>query len=475
MTTCSTDVVCQLENLIAKQVGPQRYNVWFKNATRFSFADGFVRIGVPNQFIGGWLENHYSGTIQKAAREVTGKDLEVAFGIDTELARSLRKKQPDLQVDYVADNSDRMARHCKQQGVPPVVPKLRGRFDGFVVGDSNRLAHTTALAVARHPATQFNPLFIHGACGLGKTHLLQAIHNCIHEDKPELTCVCVTGEDFTNQFVYAVKSNERDAFRHRYRLVDVLIIDDIHFLAHKRATQEEFLHTFNTISEHGKQVVMASDAHPKLIGHLSESLVNRFVSGMVVKIDSPGKSLRVGILKQRVERMNRAIPEAVIECIAERFSSNVRELEGALLQLIAMAEVTGEPLTPALADKAIDNLVQHTLPVLHLSHIEAIVSIYFGLAPADLHTSRKPRTIALARGIVMYLARKHTSMSYPEIGRHMGNKNHSTVILANRRIAKYLKENSQVCWTTPCGEKQASIRQLMQELEEQLSQANGSV
>jgi chromosomal replication initiator protein len=471
VTTCSADPVCQLENVIADRVGPQRFKVWFKNATRFAFADGYVKVAVPNQFIGGWIENHFSDTIRQAAEQVTGRNLQVAFGIDTELSRTLRKRQSDSQVDFVANNPERVARQQKRQGIPPAGPALRGRFDDFVVGDSNRLAHTTALAVAQNPATQFNPLFIHGACGLGKTHLLHAVCNAVQEQRPELTCVCVTGEDFTNQFVYAVKSGSRDAFRHRYRPVDVLAIDDIHFLANKRATQEEFLHTFNAVAGSGKQVIMASDAHPKLIGHLSDSLVNRFVSGMVVKIEPPDRALRAGILRQSAARMQRDIPDAVIEHIAERFSANVRELEGALLRLVALSEVTHQSPTLALAEQALRDLVQHTLPVLHLSHIESIASIYFGLTPADLHSSRKTRTIALARGIVIYLARRHTTMSYPEIGRHLGNKNHSTGILANRRITQALNADDAVRWMVPTGEKEARIRQIVQELEEQLIQS----
>ena len=474
MTTCSADAVCQLETLIAERVGPQRFKVWFKNATRFTVADGFVKVAVPNQFIGGWIESHFCDTIREAAEAVTGRAMDVAFGIDADLAKSLRKKQPDSQVDFVANNPERVARYHKRRGGLPPASELRGMFDDFVVGDSNRLACSTALAVAEDPAARFNPLFIHGACGLGKTHLLHAICNHVKERRPELVCVCVTGEDFTNQFVYAVKSGERDAFRHRYRPVDVLVIDDIHFLANKRATQEEFLHTFNAVAGQGKQVVMASDAHPKLIGRLSESLVNRFVSGMVVKIESPEKALRVGILKKWARQMKCPAPDDVVELIAERFSSNVRELNGALLKLVALADVSGEPLTLATAREAIRDLVEHTLPVLRLSNIESVVSIYFGLTPADLHTSRKTRTIALARGIVMYLARKYTNMSYPEIGRHMGNKNHSTVILANRRIAKLISEDRIVIWMTPSGAKEARIRQVTEELEGQMSQDNGS-
>ena len=474
VSICATDPVCQLETLIAERVGPQRFKVWFKNATRFTFAEGFVKVGVPNHFIGGWLENHFADTICKAAEDLTGRKLEIAFGVDPDLAKSLRKKQPDSQVNYVETNPDRVARHQKRLGTPPGTPALRGRFEDFVVGTTNRLAYSTALAVAQAPATQFNPLFIHGECGLGKTHLLNAICNAIKELHPELTWLCVTGETFTNHFVYSVRSGERDSFRHRYRNVDVLVIDDIHFLAHKRATQEEFLHTYNSIADLGKQVVMASDAPPQLIGHLSPSLVTRFVSGMVVRIEPPNRELRMDILKRRAARMHCSIPEEVLAYVAERYCANVRELEGALLKLAAMADVSGSPLSVSLARKVLEDMIERTLPVLHLANIESAAAIYFGLTPADLHTARKTRTISLSRGIAMYLARKHTSMSYPEIAAHMGNKDHTTVIQAERRIAKFLAKDEVVRWLTPSGEKEARLKELMEELEGQLGQANGN-
>jgi chromosomal replication initiator protein len=471
---CAPDAISRLENSIAEKLGPQRYKVWFKNATRFTFANGYLRVGVPNLFIGGWIENHFMDTIAEAAQEVTGTRPEVCFSIDPTLAKKMGKKQPDSQVAFAAKNPEREARCQMRSGAAPPAKPLKGRLEAFVVGTPNRMAYAAAQTVAEQPAAQYNPLFIHGGCGLGKTHLLQGICNRLRQTRPDLICEFVSGEDFTNRFVYAVKGGKRDAFQRRYRSVDVLVIDDIHFFANKRATQEEFLHTYNTIDAAGRQVVMSSDAHPKMIGHLSDSLVTRFVSGMVVKIDSPDLATRAEILRRKARQMEFTVPEPVIQFVAERVRANVRELEGALLRLLAYTQVSGDPLTVATGEQCLRDLIEQTLPVVRLSDIESIVAIYFGLTPADLHTSRKTRTIALARGIAMYLARKHTDMSFPEIGRFMGNKDHSTVILANRRIRRLLEADDKARWMTPSGERERKITELMEELEEQLGRGGGS-
>jgi len=468
VTVHGTDFVSQMETLIAEKVGPQRFKVWFKNATQFHLTDGYVKVGVPNMFIGGWIENHFSEVITNAAKEITGQELILSFSIDPALSKHLKKRQLDSQVTFMASNPERVAREQRRNGPALQSKKLRGKIDDFVVGPSNQLAFGCANSVIENPGTQFNPLFIHGGCGLGKTHLLHAIHNSLKENNPELQCIYVTGEEFTNHFVYSIKSNNRDAFRHRFRNVDALLLDDIHFLANKKATQEEFLHTFNAIDSSGKQVVMASDTHPKLIGNLSESLVSRFVAGMVVKIDPPTFEARVRILQRRCEQMRKDIPGPVLEYVASKITSNVRELEGALLKLFAFASISHQTITLALAQQALQDHLTKTAPIVKLSDIESVAAIYFGLTPADLHTSRKTRTIALSRGIAMLLARKHTTMSYPEIGRLIGNKNHSTVILACAKMNRILEEDGTVRWNTPAGEKQPKLRPLIGELEEQL-------
>jgi chromosomal replication initiator protein len=471
---CAPDTVSQLELAIADKIGPQQYKVWFKNATRFTFTDGFLKVAVPNLFIGSWIENHFSETIAEAATGVTGRRPEVSFSIDPKLSRKLRKKQPDSQVKFVANNPEREARLRLRTGAPPPSKPLRGKLSDFVVGPSNRMAYAAAVSVAEHPATCYNPFFVHGGCGLGKTHLLQSVFNRIRQDHPDLVCRFVTGEDFTNQFVYAVKSGNRDSFQHRYRAVDVLIIDDIHFFASKKGTQEEFLHTFNAIDAAGKQVVLSSDAHPKLIGHLSESLVTRFISGMVVRIDSPDLPTRREILRRKADRMNFDVPTEVIEFVAAGVQANVRELEGALLRLLAQVQLEGGALTVETARHCLHDLMKQTGPIIKLSDIESTAAIFFGLTTADLHTSRKTRTIALARGIAMYLARKHTDMSFPEIGRYMGKKDHSTVILASRRIRRLLDADESVRWMTPSGQRERKVKELMEELESQIGKSNGS-
>jgi len=467
------DVVARIQDRIAEMVGPQRYKVWFKNSTQLTLADGFIRVGVPNLFVGSWIENHYADVILGAAKEVTGSDLNVAFAIDAKLLGNIRKRQPDSQADYVAKNAERVARQCRRLGPPPCRP-LKGRFDEFVVGPSNQLAFSAARSVAETPAARYNPLFIHGGCGLGKTHLLQAVCNELAEKRPGCQCQYLSGEEFTNQFVYAVKAGRVDAFRQRYRMLDVLVIDDIHFLANKKATQEEFLHTFNAIDAAGRQVVLSSDTHPKLIGHLSEHLVTRFVSGMVVKIGPPEFDVRCEILRRRAAAMKKTVGEDVIAYIAENLTGNVRELEGALLKLMAFSAISHQPITISLARHALADHLARTKRLLDLNDIASVVAVYFGLTQAELHTSRKTRTIALARGVTMLLARRHTPMSFPEIGRFLGNKNHSTVILACKRLESVLAENGTVCWSTSAGRRQAPLSEILTELEEQLGKRPGS-
>jgi chromosomal replication initiator protein len=463
-----------IDAIVAETVGPQRYKVWFKGSTSFAVTDGFVNVSVPNQFVGGWIERNFTEAIRDAAQRVTGRKLDVVFSIDPILNKTLGKKQPDSQVEFATSNPERVARAQKRLGTPPSAPAPKRSFDDFVVGDSNRLAYTMAEDVAQRPGTQFNPLFIHGGCGVGKTHLLQAVCNRLKDRGQKTNYRYLSGEDFTNQYVFAVKTGEVESFRHRYRHVDVLVIDDVHFFSNKRGTQSEFLHTFNAIDVAGKQLVLASDAHPKMISHLSESLVTRFVSGMVVKIDSPDYETRAEALRRRAKKLGCELPEPVVQHIAEHCSANIRELEGALFKLVALASVTKQPISLGLAVQGLRDLIHRTTSIVRISDIETVVALFFGLRPADLHTSRKSRTIALARSIAMFLTRRHTDMSFPEIGRFMGNKNHSTVLLACRRVDKLIAEDGKARWVSARGESERSVREVLSELEEQLGHSSES-
>lgn len=469
MITPRTDCISTIQSRIAEEIGPQRYKVWFKNATQLTVTDGHLKISTPNAFICGWVEKHFGDTISQVAREVTGSDVQVSFVVEPKLLHSLRKRQLNSQADFIAKNPERVARQYRRTGTPPP-QRLRGRFDDLVVGPANELAVSVVRRIADRDPGAYSPAFIHGGCGVGKTHILQALANCLAEHHPECRWVYVTGDEFTNGFVHALQTRQIESFRQQYRNLDVLIIDDVHFLANKKATQEEFLHTFNAIDGQRKQVVLASDSHPKLIGQFSEHLLNRFVAGMVVRVDVPDFRMRCDILNHR-SRMatSQPVPPEVIAYIAEHLQANVRELEGALLKLIMFSRVSHQPITLSLARHALSDHLARTQRSLGLDDIDQVVATYFGLTPADLHTSRKTRTLALARNIAMYLARKHTRMSFPEIGRFMGDKNHSTVILANRKIERLLHTDEMVSRQTPAGLKEERLREIVERIEEQIA------
>jgi chromosomal replication initiator protein len=339
-----TDEIAAINENIAEKIGQQKFRIWFKNSTRMSLADGYLKVGVPNLFIGSWIENHFANEINEAVRHITGQGVKIIFNIDPELSGSQRRTQLDSQAQAVEKMPPRAPHYgsCKVD-IRKAAP-LKLNLDTFVVGHPNQLAYNAAKTIINERQSPFNPLFIHGGCGLGKTHLLQGICSEWGKKRPAAVWYYVSAEEFTNQFVLALKTKKLDSFRKRFRQADLLAIDDIHFLASKPSTQEEFLHTFNTINMAGKQVVLASDAHPKMIGQLSESLVNRFVSGMVVKIDTPDFGMRCMIIRQRAKAMNRELPDNVVEYTAQNLKTNVRELEGALLKLAAFASLCNEKI-----------------------------------------------------------------------------------------------------------------------------------
>lgn len=459
----------RIRERIAELVGTQRYRVWFHNSTRLSVTDGFLKVGVPNLFIGNWIEKHFSDAIAAAARDVVGRDMQVSYSIEPGLFSQLRKTQLNSQAEFIHRAPQRPARdgRSSSDGDTPDRPRLRGRLDDFVVGPQTELAFGIARGVVQQPGSAYNPVFFHGGCGIGKTHLLHGIANSLSETRPDLRWRYVSGEQFTNEFLLSLKNGKLESFRLRYRELDVLLIDDVHFLSNKRATQDEFLHTYNAIFASGRQVILASDAHPKMIGQLSDSLVNRFVAGVVLKLEPPDFATRCEILRRRAAAMGRPMPDDVIAYVAERIQTNVRELEGALLKLVAAATVMQTEVSVRVARQVLEDHLSRTVPILTVGDIELVVSTFFALTPADLHSSRKSRTVALARNIAMYLAREHTRLSLPEIGRLCGNKNHTTVLLAHRKIRNLHAADSEVEWITPGGTQKRKIRELVGTLEEQ--------
>ena len=314
-------------------------------------------------------------------------------------------------------------------------------FDTFVVGNSNRFAHAAALAVAEAPATSYNPLFLYGGVGLGKTHLMHAIGNSILKKNNSSKVLYVTSEKFTNQLINAIKDNKNEEFRNTYRNVDVLLIDDIQFIAGKERIQEEFFHTFNTLHESGKQIILSSDRPPKEIKLLEDRLKSRFEWGLIADISNPDYETRLAILRKKAQFDNIVIDDMILSNIATKIDSNIRELEGVLNKMIAKSSLTHSPLTMEMAEKAINDIVSQKEKIVSPEYIQEVVAKYFNLNPKDLKSSKRSNDLAYPRQIAMYLCRDIAQMQLAKIGDSFGKRDHTTVMHACRKIEAEIKEN----------------------------------
>ncbi len=489
--------LARLADAIAQRVGPQRFHVWFGNSTRLDLKQDGLEIAVPNDFISEWIGTHFTRPIQEAAHEVLGGPLPVRFCVMPELfgngddksgtTATLGLKPTKLHPTSPVLADGPVTRRVAISPLAPTAPatqspapahtgdmssqyssrpRLRHDLESFIIGPSNQLAMNTAAYVAEFPGAQYNPLFIHGSCGLGKTHLLQGLCKRFIEHHPTKRWMYLTGEEFTNEFLTSLRSNKLDLFRRKLRDLDLLVIDDVHFLSGKKATQEEFLHTFNAIEAMGKQVVLVSDDHPKMISEFGESLVNRFVSGMVVRIDPPNYATRCDILRAIARRNGMTLTEEVAAWIARRVTQNVRELEGAITRIQAHTRLNGQVADVALAMAALGDLDRQLVAPVRPENILQSVCNYFGLEHKDLMSGRRQRTISLARSVAMYLVRKTAKLSFPEIGTRMGKRNHSTVISACRRIERAVAKNESLAWTSSIGDRTEEASELIQRLEE---------
>lgn len=492
----------RLADAIAQRVGQQRFHVWFNNSTRLNLKHDGLEIAVPNDFISEWIGTHFRKPIQDAAHEVLGCSLPVKFNVvpqlfevnvqheesgETVVAKAAAEITPRVSPTLVrkgraGENGTAVMKELRTAPAAGLAtgnrmaegeasafnarPRLRHDIETFVVGPSSQLAYNAAMYVSEFPGVQYNPLFIHGACGLGKTHLLQGLCKKFAEYHPTKRWMYLTGEEFTNEFLSSLRNNKLDQFRRRVRDLDLLVIDDVHFLGGKKATQEEFLHTFNAIEAMGRQVVMASDNHPKLIEEFGESLVNRFVSGMVVRIDPPNFATRCDILRALSDRGKLGLDEEVVHWIARRVTQNVRELEGAVTRIAAHTKLTGRRPDIQMAQEALGDLDKQLVAPVKPEAILQSVCEYFGLEHKDLMSGRRQRTISLARSVAMYLVRKTAKLSFPEIGTRMGKRNHSTVISACRRIERAVHRNEKLVWTSSVGDREEEAQELIQRLEE---------
>lgn len=422
-------------NTLKGELTEVSFNTWIKSIEPISLEDSNLRLGVPNNFTKDILENRYKDLIINSVKSVSNKTYNIDFFIISEEAieKDASTKQEEQKPTLVVN--DEMSAILN--------PKYT--FDSFVIGNSNRFAHAASLAVAESPARAYNPLFIYGGVGLGKTHLMHAIGHYIQNVNSKSKVVYVSSEKFTNELINSIKDDKNVEFRNKYRNVDVLLIDDIQFIAGKERTQEEFFHTFNALYEANKQIILSSDRPPKEIPTLEDRLRSRFEWGLIADIQAPDFETRIAILKKKADVENLNIPNEVMVYIATQIKSNIRELEGALIRIVAYSSLTNREINVDLAAEALKDIISsRNTRQITIELIQDIVSSYYSLKIEDFKSSRRTRNVAFPRQIAMYLCRKLTDTSLPKIGEEFGGRDHTTVIHAYEKISQSLKKDENL-------------------------------
>lgn len=414
---------------IKEQLSRPSYDTWLKSTRPLALKNGVLLVEAPNEFARDWLETRYAELIEQVLENITSSPLEVKFTIST-------TEEADPQ---------RTSRQRKSLSDEPSTSSYlnpKYTFETFVVGDSNRFSHAASLAVAEAPAKAYNPLFIYGDVGLGKTHIMQAIGHYIISHNKDLRVVYVSSETFTNELINSIRDDKTVDFRNKYRNIDILLVDDIQFLAGKERTQEEFFHTFNALHESNRQLVISSDRPPRDIPTLEERLRSRFEWGLITDIQRPDLETRIAILRKKasLERFN--VPNEVIVFIANQIQSNIRELEGALTRVIAYGAMKNSPVTVELAQEALKEILALTKPQpITIDLIQKKVASFYSINPKEMLSKKRTSNIAFPRQVAMYLTRELTDTSLPQIGEAFGGRDHSTVMHAYSRIVDKLEKD----------------------------------
>ncbi|MFA5223923.1 MAG: chromosomal replication initiator protein DnaA [Candidatus Omnitrophota bacterium] len=418
---------------LKSKLGETIFSTWLA-PLKFSTADSQnIELEAPDQFFKDWVEKHYLGLIQEALKNKGLNNLLVKLSVaDTQDAPLTPNKPAETNI-----KTPQPAGHLNLNS--------RYTFENFVIGQSNRHAHAYSLAVANSPAKTYNPLFIYGGVGLGKTHLIQAICHQIKNNSAAGTKICyVSSEKFTNELIDAILHRTTTSFRQKYRNLDVLVIDDIHFIAGKESTQEEFFHTFNALYDSHKQIVFSSDRPPKEITNLQDRLVSRFGWGLATDIQPPDLETRVAILKKKIEREPVSVPDDVIFFIAQLIKTNIRELEGALIRTIAYSLLEEEPVTLELTKEVLKDLLKEPKKLITVDFIQRCVAEEFGVSLQELKTKRRNKQVVFPRQIAMYLSRELTDLSLPEVGELFGGKDHTTVLHSYKKIKEDIYNNPEL-------------------------------
>jgi chromosomal replication initiator protein len=405
------------------------FDTWVREAEYISYEDGSFIVGLQNPYARDWLQSRLSGKINRLLSGIMNRSIEVRFVLWTGA------------VDTQVSEDEYYSTSAPLNQVSNSSLQTRYSFDNFIVGASNRIAHAASMAVAEKPAKAYNPLFLYGGVGLGKTHLLHAIGNCCHQRG--LQVLYVSSEEFTNDLINAIRSHTTQAFRDKYRRSDVLLIDDIQFMAGKESTQEEFFHTFNTLHGQDKQIVISSDRPPKAMATLEERLRSRFEWGLITDIQPPDYETRQAILRAKAERAGNSVDNEIIALIARKVQSNIRELEGALTRIMAFADLSGLSITPQLVESALSDLLPGRAEV-QPEEIVSKVARAFGVTVEDMCSRDRSRQVALPRQIAMHIMREEANISLPQIGELLGGRDHTTVIYGCDKIAEMLEQDDRL-------------------------------
>ncbi|WP_018754099.1 chromosomal replication initiator protein DnaA [Paenibacillus sanguinis] len=433
MDSHTSEIWQHILSIINTKLSKPSFDTWFKATKIVSLTDQSIIISAPTTFAVEWLESRYTKLVATTVLEHLGKQVDVTFVIEESAPPELTQVVKETPAPVPIEES---VSHMLN-------PKYT--FDTFVIGSGNRFAHAASLAVAEAPARAYNPLFLYGGVGLGKTHLMHAIGHYILEHSPSSKVVYISSEKFTNEFINSIRDNRAESFRNKYRNIDILLIDDIQFLAGKESTQEEFFHTFNALHEERKQIIISSDRPPKEIPTLEERLRSRFEWGLITDIQPPDLETRIAILRKKAKAENLDIPNEAMMYIANQIDTNIRELEGALIRVVAYSSLINQDVTSHLAAEALKDIIPSSRPkMITIQDIQQRVGDYYNLKLDDFKARKRTKAIAFPRQIAMYLARELTDFSLPKIGDAFGGRDHTTVIHAHEKITQQLKIDQEL-------------------------------
>ena len=462
-----SDIALAMNAALIARIGEPRFRTWFDQRTRFRAEGETLVVGVPNRHFQEWLERTFRTEVVAAAEMVLGREMQVRFVIEPELFQAARQEQQAVQA---APLPTKAAKPVEQPAEPKLSESPRRtrrwrKMGEFVVGACNRVAHAAALSVIEAPAECPNPLVLHGSVGTGKTHLLEGIYASIRRAHPDWRVTYLTSEDFTNRFLAAMRHDRLGGFRKQFREVDLLLLDDLHFLASKKATQMEFLHTFDALVSDGRQLVVTTDCHPRLTEDFTPELIDRLLGGAVWGLTPPDAETRFEILLAK-SRSHPAEPIAVepLRFIANQLRGNVRELEGALQSVRHYARVTGRTIDVGLVSEALADLLRHAVRVVKLPDVDQTLCAVLRIEPGELQSKNRSWAVSHPRMVAMYLARKHTSASYGDIGLYFGGRNHSTVVAAEKKVRQWLEKNEELAM----GNRRIRVRELVERTERDL-------